>query len=334
MNPFTAKIMASLWHALLACMLVAVLVTALPPAVRAQATVAGTVRIIVPAAPGDASDLSVRVMAEKLQRAIGQTVIVDNRPGADGIIAAQAAAAAPADGLTLFFGTTTTQVANATMRRKPPYDPVKDFAPVALAGTTALVLMVHPSVPANTVQEFIAYARAHPGQLAFASPYASSRMAGELFKQMAQVDMLNVPYKATVAATTDLVGGQVQVMFGDLWSAMPHIQSGRVRALAVTTAQRAAAAPQLPTLAESGLPGYEMVAWAGFFVPARTPAAAVTRLNQELNIIIASPEFRQRMRESGSEPAPISPSAFGVMVMAELDKWRRLVETARIEIVD
>jgi len=295
---------------------------------------AGAIRIIVPSAAGSASDLSVRVIAEKLQRAIGQSVIVDNRPGADGIIAAQAAAAAAPDGQTLFFGTTTTQVANAALRRKLPYDPLRDFVPVALAGTTALVLLVHPSVPAQSVQELIAHAQANPGKLAFASPYASSRMAGELFKQMARVDMLNVPYKATVGATTDLVGGQVQLMFGDLWSAMAHIQSGRLRALAVTTTRRAAAAPNLPTMAEAGLPGYEMVAWAGMFAPAKTPAALVARLNTELVAIIDSADFRKRMLESGSESTPGTPEALGVMVKAELDKWRRLVETAHIELTD
>jgi tripartite-type tricarboxylate transporter receptor subunit TctC len=274
------------------------------------------------------------MIAERLQRALGQAVIVDNRPGADGILGAQAAIAAPADGRTIFFGTTTTHVANPVLRRKLPYDPARDLVPVTLVGTTALVLLVHPGVPAKTVEELVKFAKANPGKLAFASAYASGRVAGEMFNQMAHVDMLHVPYKGVVAATTDLIGGQVQVMFGDLWGSLPHIQSGRLRALAVTGAQRTSAAPQLPTLAESGLPGYEMVGWGGFFVPARTPAAAITRLNVELTAIIGAPDIRKRMLEAGTEAAPGTPQALGGMIAADIERWRRIVELAHIEVID
>ncbi|MDO8706009.1 MAG: tripartite tricarboxylate transporter substrate binding protein [Sulfuricaulis sp.] len=301
---------------------------------QAQAVPSGSIRIIVPAAAGGASDIAVRMIGERLQRAMGQPVIIDNRPGADGILAAQAAAQAPADGQTLFFGITSTHVSNVVLRRKLPYDPARDFAPVTLLGTTALVLLVNPNLPVKSAAELVAYAKANPGKLAVASSYVSARMAGELFKQVARVDMLHVPYKGTVAALTDLIGGQVQVMFGDLASAMPHVQSGKLRALAVTSAHRTLAAPQLPTVAESGLPGYEMTGWGGFFVPARTPAAAVARLNAELVAIIASPEVRQRMLESATEVAPGTPAALGSMIAADVEKWRNLAELAHVEVTD
>lgn len=314
-------------------LLLAVLAISPCPA-AAQILPAGPIRIIVPAAPGGASDLSLRSLAELLQKALGQPVVVENRAGADGILAAQAAALANGDGGTLLLGTTTTQVANAVLRRRLPYDPARDFAPVTMVGTTALVLLVHPDVPAGSVQELIAHAQANPGKLTFASSYASSRMAGELFKQMARIDLLNVPYKTTQGATTDLVGGQIQMMFGDLWSALPHIRSGRLRALAVTTPQRVPFAAHLPTVAESGLPGYEMIGWAGLFVPSRTPPAIIARLNAELVPLISSPEFRKRMLEAGSEVSPGTPEAFRDHLRSEVQKWRRLAEQAHIEIAD
>jgi tripartite-type tricarboxylate transporter receptor subunit TctC len=300
-------------------------------AAQAQPLIGGPLRIIVPSAPGSASDLGTRLVAEKLQLALGQPVVVDNKPGADGILAAQAAAQSPADGRTLFMGTTTTQVANAVLRRKLPYDPVRDFAPVTMSAMTALVLLVNPALPVKTVSELVAYAQANPGKLSVASAYVSARIAAEMFNQLGRIDLLQVPYKSTATAMTDVVSGQVQVMFGDLWGAQAFLKSGRLRALAVTTPQRTITAPELPTIAESGMPGYEMVAWGGFFVPAGTPASVIARLNTELVAIIDSPEVRQRMLDAGSEVKPGTPQALGKMVADDIAKWRRLAEVAHLE---
>ncbi|MDO8706007.1 MAG: tripartite tricarboxylate transporter substrate binding protein [Sulfuricaulis sp.] len=303
-------------------------------AAQAQAVNSGTIRIIVPSPPGSSSDLGARLIGEKLQHVLGQPVVVDNKPGADGILAAQAAAQAPADGRTLFMGTTTTHVANAVLRRKLPYDPVRDFAPVTMTATTALVLLVNSALPVNTVAELVAYAKANPGKLSVASGYVSARMAAEMFNQAAGIDLLQVPYKGATAAMTDVVGGQVQVMFGDLWGAQAFLKSGKLRALAVTTPQRTLTAPNVPTMAESGMPGYEMIAWGAFFVRAGTPAPVIARLNAELVAIIGSPEVRQRMLDAGSEVKPGTPQALGKMIVDDIAKWRRLAEVAHLEISD
>ncbi|MDO8703751.1 MAG: tripartite tricarboxylate transporter substrate binding protein [Sulfuricaulis sp.] len=310
------------------------MLTAAPwAAAQAPAFPSGPVRIVIPSAAGGSLDISARMMVDKLQRALGQPVIVDNRVGADGIIGAQAAAQAAADGHTLFYGGTTTIVANAVLRRKLPYDPLRDFAPVTLVGVSALVLLVNPDLPVQNVAELVSYAKANPGKLAFGSAFVSARMAGELFNIMTGATLLSVPYKSGVTAHTDLVGGQVQVMFGDLFSALPFIKSGKVRALAVTTARRTAAAPELPTIAET-LPGYELTAWGAFFVPAKTPAPVVARLNSELVGIIGAPEFRQRLLASGSDANPGTPQALKSMVDADVATWRRLVVDAHMEMTD
>lgn len=291
----------------------------------------GPIRFIVPFPAGSGTDLNARMIGERLGQSLGQTVVVDNRPGADGAIAAEAAARARPDGYTVFVTSNSTHASNPALRRKLPYDPVKDFAPVTLIGTAPLMVLVHPSLPISSIRELIAYAKAHPGQLNFSSGSASSRVSGEMFKSMAGVDMTNVTYKGNPQALTDLVAGQVQVMFCDAGTAMPQVQSRKVRALAVTGLRRYGAAPELPTVAESGVPGFEMIAWTAVFTPAGTPEPIVRLLNQRIVEILRSPEYRQRAGNA-TDLMPGTPAELASFVASEIEKWKRVVAQARIDV--
>ena len=299
---------------------------------RAQAAWPGApIRFIVPFPAGSGTDVSARLLGERLAAALGQPVVVENKPGADGSIAAEAAARAKPDGYTVFVTSNSTHASNPALRRRLPYDPVRDFAPVTLLGTAPLLVLVHPSVPARSVAELVAHAKANPGRLTFSSGSASSRVAGEMFKAMTGTDMTNVSYKGNPQAIADLAAGQVQVMFCDAGTALPQVQGGRVRALAVTGAQRAAAAPDLPTVAEAGVPGYEMVAWTAVFVPAATPAPIVATLNARIVEILRSPEFRAKAGAT-TDWAPGTPQQLAAFVDAEIAKWKRVVALAGIEV--
>ena len=291
----------------------------------------GPIRFIVPFPAGSGTDLNARMIGERLSQVLGQPVVVENRPGADGSIAAEAAARSKPDGQTVFITSNSTHASNPALRKKLPYDPIRDFAPVTLIGTAPLMVLVHPALPVRDIRELIAYAKANPGKLNFSSGSASSRVAGEMFKSMTGTEMTNVVYKGNPQALTDLVAGQVQVMFCDAGTALPQVQAKKVRALAVTSLKRASVAPDMPTVSESGVPGFEMIAWTAVFLPAGTPEPIVRTLSQRVGEILRSPEYRQRAG-SATDVSPGSPAELGQFVVSEIEKWKRVVSQAHIEI--
>ena len=241
------------------------------------------ITFVVPFAAGSATDNLARVIAEKLGASLKQPVVIDNKAGASGFIAAQQVAKAKPDGYTVFITANTTHASNSALFKTLPYDPVKDFEPVATLGTVPLAVVVHPSIPAKNMAELIAYGKANPGKISFGSGSTSSRMAGEMLKSMAGIDMVNVQYKSNPQAVTDLLGGQIQLVIADAVTTMPHAKAGKLRALAISTAKRSPIAPELPTVAESGLPGYEMIGWFAAYVPAKTPKEIIAKLNAEID---------------------------------------------------
>src|SRR5512144_2335881 len=263
------------------------------------------IRIVVPFPPGGATDLLARAVAQRLTEKWGQAVLVDNRPGAGGNIGSELVAKSAPDGYTLEMGTVGTHSINASLYAKMPYDHVKDFVPIILVAGVPNVLVVNPALPVNSVQELVAYAKANPGKLNFASSGngTSIHLSGELFKVMAGVQMTHVPYKGSAPALQDLIGGQVQLMFDNLPPSLPQIKAGKLRALAVTTATRSPALPDLPTIAESGLPGFEASSWFGIVAPAGTPPAIVAKLNAEVAKWLASPEAQEKLLALGANPA-------------------------------
>jgi tripartite-type tricarboxylate transporter receptor subunit TctC len=288
------------------------------------------IRIVVPFPPGGTTDILARAAAQKMTEAWKEQVVVDNRPGAGGNIGAELVAKAPPDGYTMLMGTVGTHAINPSLYAKMPYDHVKDFAPVILVASVPNVLVVHPSVPANTVQELIAYAKANPGKINFASSGSgtSIHLAGELFKTMAGVQMAHVPYKGSAPAIADLLGGQVQIMFDNLPSALPQIRGGKLRALAVTSAQRAPALPDVPTVAESGLPGFEASSWFGLLAPAGSPRDAIVKVNGEVDRWLASPEAKEKLTSQGANAAGGSPEDFARHIAAETAKWQQVVKAS------
>ncbi len=298
-----------------------------PAAVGQPAFPTKPIRIVVPFPPGGTTDILARAAAQKMTEAWKEQAVVDNRPGAGGNIGAELVARSPADGYTLLMGTVGTHAINASLYAKMPYDHVKDFAPVILVAAVPNVLVVHPSLPVHSVAELIAYAKANPGKLNFASSGSgtSIHLAGELFKVMAGVQMTHVPYKGSAPAIADLVGGQVQLMFDNLPSALAQIKAGKLRALAVTSAQRAAALPDAPTIAESGLPGYEASSWFGLLAPAGTPADVVAKINGEIARWLASPEAKEKLSSQGAIAAGGTPEDFARHIAAETAKWQRVV---------
>jgi tripartite-type tricarboxylate transporter receptor subunit TctC len=266
-------------------------------------------------------------VGQKLSEAWGQPVVIDNRPGAAGIIGTEAVAKAAPDGYTLLMGAISTHAINPSLYKTLSYDPVKDFMPVTLVATAPLLVVVHPSLPVNSTRELIALAKSKPGQLFFASAGSgnSTHLAGELFKTMANVDLVHVPYKGATPAETDLMGGQVSLMFSSILSALPHAKAGKMKALAVTSARRSSIAPELPTVAESGVPGYDVNPWYGLFAPAGTPRAIVDRINRDVARILAQPDVRQRFATLGAEPAGNTPEQFAAFVNAEIAKWSKVV---------
>lgn len=283
--------------------------------------------------PGGITDIMTRILARHLSESVGQQVIVDNRAGGGGLIAAGLAARAPADGYTLFTGTISTLATNVSTYAKLPYDPVKDYAPVTLTAVTPYLLVVHTSVPARTVQELIALAKAKPRQITFATAGAGggSHLATEMFRAMAGIEIVHVPYKGAAPAMTDLVGGQVSMNFNQLASTAPHVASGRVRMLAVSGARRLPSLPDVPAIAEAGVPGYEATSWQGLLLPAGAPTAIVARLHKEIVGALRSPEMRDRLVAEGSEAVPTTPSEFGKFIAAEIAKWAKVVKEAGVK---
>jgi tripartite-type tricarboxylate transporter receptor subunit TctC len=292
------------------------------------------IRLVVPFPPGGATDILARDVAQKLTEAWGQSVIVDNRPGAGGNIGSELVAKSAPDGYTLEMGTVGTHAINASLYAKMPYDHVKDFTPVILVAGVPNVLVVTPSLPVNSVAELIAYAKANPGKLNFASSGngTSIHLSGELFKVMAGVQMTHIPYKGSAPALQDLLAGQVQLMFDNLPPSLPQIKAGKLRALAVTSLARAPALPDVPTLAESGLPGFEASSWFGILAPAGTPAPIVAKLNAEVAKWLATPEAKEKLLKQGANPAGGTPEDFAKHIAAETAKWAKVVKESGAKI--
>ena len=296
----------------------------------AQAWPARPIKLIVPYPPGGSADILARAIGQKLADGIGQSVVIDNRPGAGTAIGAEAAARSAPDGYTIMLGTVSSHAINPALNPGLKYDPVKDFAPVSLVASIPFALLVHPSLPARSVQELIALAKTKPGSLNFSSAGTgtSNHLAGELFKSMTGTDMVHIPYKGSAPALADLLSGQVNLMFDLVLTAQPHVKSGAARALAVTGLERSTALPGVPTAAESGVPGYEVSAWFGFFAPAGTPAAIVTALNAQTVKAMRLPDLRERLASQGADALTSTPEQFAAYVKDELNKWTRVVKAS------
>ncbi len=298
----------------------------IPSAVSGAAFPARSIRVIVGFPPGSAADITARVIGAKAGEALGQQLIVDNRPGAASNIAAELSAKSPPDGYTLFIGTVANTI-SATLYPKLPFDFARDFAPVALTTAAPNVLVVHPSVPAKSVKELVALAKGRPSQLSFASSGTGTvpHLSGELFKALAGVNLVHIPYKGSPQAVTDLMAGEVALMFSPSSTVLPHVKSGRLRALAVTTVSRLPSLPELPTVAESGLKGYETITWFGFVTPVKTPPAIVTRLNAEIVKVLALPEVRNQFGIQGIEVLGGTPEQFAAYIRDEIAKWAKVI---------
>ncbi len=291
------------------------------------------IRIIVVSTPGGSVDTMARAVGPKLAARWGQQVLVDNRPGAGGTIAAELVARAPPDGYTLIMGTIASFATNVSLHKSLPYDPVKDFAPITLVATQNLMLLVHPSVPAKSVKELVALAKKQPGNLSFASAGngTGGHLSGELFKMLAQIDMLHVPYKGVQPALIDVVGGQVSLTFASIISAMPQVTGRRLIPLAVTGAQRSPAAKELPTMIEAGVKSYESATWYGLLAPAGTATDIVNKLNAEVVAALKNPDMHDRLSREGADPVGNSPAEFARHIQVEIDKWRKVVKAAGIQ---
>jgi len=298
-----------------------------PIAASAQGFPSKQIRIIAPFPAGGSTDVTARLIGQKLTDVWGQQVILENRPGAGGTIGADYVAKALPDGHVLLM-TTISLAINASLHKKLPFDTLKDLAPITQISALPLLLVVHPSVPVKNVKELVVLARARPGQLTYASSGAgtSPHLAAEMFKTMAGVDMIHVPYKGNAPAMTDLLGGHVSVNFGLLPPLLPQVKAGKLRALAATTARRVAVLPDLPTIAESGYPDYEINSWQGMLAPGATPKEIISRLNVEIVRIIGLPEVRDRLAAEGAEPVGSSAEQFAAHLRAEVAKWARVVK--------
>ena len=311
----------SLWLAAMSCLLAA--------SVQAQPYPSKPVRVVVPYPPGGPTDIVARVLFQQVAESTGQQFVIDNRAGAGGNIGAEHVAKSPADGHTVLIGTTAHAI-NMSLFKSLNYDVQKDLAPVSLLTQGPLVLVTHPQFPANSVKELIDMAKAKPGSLNFASSGngQSTHLSAELFNSMAGTKMVHVPYKGSAPALSDLMTGQVGIMFDTTLSAMPFVRAGKLKALGVTSPQRTPAAPDVPTIAESGLPGYEVFAWNGVFVPAGTPKAIVVQLNEEIRKAMQLPQVRDKFSAQGFAASWNTPDQFGVFVRNEVDKWARTVKAS------
>ncbi|MDB5810679.1 MAG: hypothetical protein JWN94_2801 [Betaproteobacteria bacterium] len=287
------------------------------------------VRLVVTYPAGGPADIAARALAQKLAEIWGQQVVVDNRAGAGGIIGTEVVAKAAPDGYTLLHGTAAGLVINPLLVKNLPYDTLRDFAPVSMVVIVPQLLVMHPSVQAATLKELIALAKAKPGSLNYASVGVGSpnHLGMELLKSMAAIDMVHVPYKGATPAMADLIGGQVQLAFNGMASVLPHIASGKLKAIAVGSARRSPAAPDVPTVVESGLPGFEYVAWNGNFAPARMPRALVEKINRDIRTALATGDVAQRLASLGSEASPSTPAEFAAYLKADHTRWLRVVQT-------
>lgn len=296
----------------------------------AQAYPSRPVRFVVPFAPGGSTDTLARTMSQKLSEYMGQHVVVDNRPGANGDIGMLIVARAAPDGYTIVLGYIANLGIGPSLYDKMPYDPVKDFAAITQVAAASNILVVHPSLPAKDVREFIAYTKANPKKVNFASAGVASvgHLTGELLNELAGMDMVHVPYKGSGQAITDLVGGHVKVMISGMASTLPHVKSGKLRALAVTGAKRTTAAPEVPTIAESGFPKFEATSWFGVLAPANTPRPVITRLNADIVKTLQQPDVIQRLGAAGFEIVSGTPEQFAAYIKSEIRKWEKVVKAS------
>jgi tripartite-type tricarboxylate transporter receptor subunit TctC len=303
-----------------------------PQALHAQPYPTKPVRMIVPWPPGGGTDIVARTLAHKLSENLGQQVVIENKPGAAAIIGTDLAAKSPPDGYTLLMGNLGPNAANAALYKQLPYDVAKDFTPISLVATAPYIMVVHPSVPAKSVREFIDLAKKNPGKLNFGTGGIGSppHLATELFIMLADVRMEHVPYKGGAAHTTALLGGQVQLTLNSPLEVLPHARSGKLRPLAITTAQRSDIAPELPTLAEAGVPGYEFLVWWGLFGPAGMPQEIVGRLHGETVKALKAPDVRERFAKLGANVVGSSPKEFAAYIAAEVEKWTRVAREAKL----
>lgn len=295
----------------------------------AQPYPAKSIRIIVPWPAGGTTDILARIVGQQLNANLGQPVVVDNRGGASGNIGSEVAVRAPADGYTLLFGSMSTHTMNQFLYAKMAYDPVNDIAPISLIANVASVLVAHPSLPVKNVRELIALAKARPGQLNFASGSSVYQLCGELMKLTANIDLLHIPYKGGGQAITDIIGGQIDLLFTGAPVTLPHIQSGKLKILAVTNTKRAAVLPNVPTIGET-LPGYEFNNWYGLMAPAATPRAIVDRLNMEVTRVLAQPEIRDKFLTLGADALPSTPERFAAVIRADAEKSGRIIKAAGV----
>ena len=315
---------ANIW---LACCLAALALTR-PAAAQTYPT--RTIRFIVPFSAGSGTDTVARIVGEHVARSLGQPVVVENQVGASGVLAAQNVARAAPDGYTVLIATNTTHAANASLLKSIPYDPVADFEPVSKLGTITLALIAHPSVPARTVQELVAHAKANPGKLTFGAGSSSSRLAGEMLKARAGIDIVHVSYRSNPQAITDILGGQISLVFADMATTLPQVRGGKVTGLGVSTAERSPLAPDLPTMAEAGIAGYDLSAWFAAFLPARTPRPVVDRLHDAFAAALDDKGTRDRLLAAGIEPQASTPEALGAFVVSETTKWADIVKAVGI----
>ena len=290
------------------------------------------IRIIVAYTPAGTTDILARAIGQKFTEAWKQPVIVENRPGANGNIGTEVAAKAPADGYTLLMGTAGTHAVNPGLYPKLPYDAVGDFAPVSLTAIVPNILVIHNALPAKNVQDLIAYAKKNPGKLSFGSPGIGStgHLSAELFKSLAGIDMVHVAYKGSAPTLQDLMGGQVQVVIDNIPPYLPHVKAGKIRALAVTPSKRSPAVPELPTMAEAGVKGYDAASWFGLFAPGGTPAEVVDKLSEETRRILALPDMRDKLLGLGAQPSGSTPEEFARFIEAEIAKWGRVIRSANV----
>ena len=317
-------------------LITAALLAALAPAQSAVAQSYPTkpIRWIVTYPPGGPTDVVARAIGAKLTEAWGQQIIIDNRAGAGGMIGTELGARAAPDGYTLLFGTSAGMTINPALQSKLPYDPVKDFAPVSLLVINPQLLVLNPTVPANSVKELVALAKAKPGQLNYASVGQGSpnHLGMELLKALTGTNIVHVPYKGTGPAITDLLGGQVQLMFNSMPTVLPLVRSGKLRALAVGSTQRISAIADIPTVAESGVPGFENVTWYGMFAPAKTPREIVNKLNAQVVRILAEPDMAQRLSSQGAEPRSSTPDELAKFMRVEFERWAKVIKSAGVKV--
>ncbi len=292
------------------------------------------IRLVVTSPPGGSQDFLARLLGQALAPALGQQVLVDNRTGASGVIGIDFVAKAPSDGYTLLLGAAGTMAIVPALKPKLPFDPLRDFAPVTLIASGPFTLVVHPSVPARTLGEFISIARAKPRSLNYGSSGAgaSPHLAMELLKSMTRIDIVHIPYKGVGPALSDVIAGQIDAMLADVHLVAPHAKSGRLRPLAVTSTERSAVLETVPTVSEAGVPGYTAGTWFGLFLPAATAEAIITRLNGEVGKILGEPALRDRLRTQGIEPRPSTPQQLGAHLSSEIEKWRKVVVAAGIKL--